>query len=423
MSQNETKPFDYIIHNVNIATLAAEHSSDDNPYGVIEKGCIAVSDGVIAYLGDFDAGLNTELNAEKFIDGEGQWLTPGLIDCHTHLVYGGNRANEFEMRLNGAAYEDIAKAGGGIISTVKATREASEEELFQSAAKRLQSFLDEGVTTIEIKSGYGLDTDNEIKMLKVAKRLEEEFSVRVSSTFLGAHALPPEFKDDGSKDSDLKSGADGYIDLVCNEMIPKIASLDLADCVDAFCENIGFTAEQTERVFKAAQQHGLKVKLHAEQLSDQSGAGLAADYKALSADHLEYLSQESINKMANSGTVAVLLPGAFYFLRETKLPPMDELRQAGVPIAVASDSNPGTSPAQSLLLMLNMACTLFRMTPLEALQGVTINAAKALGLDEDIGTIESGKKAEFALWDIEHPNQLSYQLGGSNLVRVFNTAN
>jgi len=406
MSQNETKPFDYIIHNVNIATLATEYSSDDNPYGVIEKGCIAVSDGVIAYLGDFDA----ELSAEKFIDGEGQWLTPGLIDCHTHLIYGGNRANEFEMRLNGAAYEDIAKAGGGIISTVKATREASEEELFQSAAKRLQSFLDEGVTTIEIKSGYGLDTENEIKMLKVAKRLEEEFPIRVSTTFLGAHALPPEYKND----------ADGYIALVCNEMIPKIAKRNLADCVDAFCENIGFTYEQTEKVFKAAQQHGLKVKLHAEQLSDQSGAGLAADYKALSADHLEYLSQDSIDKMANSGTVAVLLPGAFYFLRETKLPPMDQLRQAGIPIAIASDSNPGTSPAQSLLLMLNMACTLFRMTPLEALQSVTINAAKALGLEEDIGTIESGKKAEFALWDIDHPNQLSYQLGGNNLSKRFN---
>ena len=292
---------------------------------------------------------------------------------------------------------------------MKATREATEEELFQSAAKRLQSFIDEGVTTIEIKSGYGLDTDNEIKMLKVAKRLDQEFPIRVSTTFLGAHALPPEFKDN----------SDGYIDLVCNDMIPKIAELGLADCVDAFCENIGFSYEQTERVFKAAQKHGLKVKLHAEQLSDQSGAGLAADYQALSADHLEYLSQDSIDKMAKSDTVAVLLPGAFYFLRETKLPPMDELRQAGVPIAVASDSNPGTSPAQSLLLMLNMACTLFRMTPLEALQGVTINAAKALGLEDNVGSIEIGKKAELALWDIDHPNQLSYQLGGNNLIRAF----
>ena len=406
MSQSETKPFDYIIHNVNIATLSEQYASEDNPYGVIENGMVGVTGGVITYLGDYDTGVNSK----ETIDAQGQWLTPGLIDCHTHLVYGGNRANEFEMRLNGVAYEEIAKAGGGIISSVKATREATEEELFQSAAKRLQSFIDEGVTTIEIKSGYGLDTENEIKMLKVAKRLEKEFPIRISTTFLGAHALPPEFKDN----------SDGYIDLVCNDMIPKIAEQGLADCVDAFCENIGFTYEQTERVFKAAQQHGLKVKLHAEQLSDQSGAGLAADYNALSADHLEYLSQDSIDKMANSGTVAVLLPGAFYFLRETKLPPMDELRQAGVPIAVASDSNPGTSPAQSLLLMLNMACTLFRMTPLEALQGVTINAAKALGLEDNVGSIETGKKAELALWDIEHPNQLSYQLGGNNLVTMFN---
>lgn len=413
MSQSETKPFDYIIHNVNIATLSDQYASEDNLYGVIENGAIGVNDGLISYIGDSFDKNDSKLDATETIDAQAQWLTPGLIDCHTHLVYGGNRANEFEMRLNGVAYEEIAKAGGGIISSVEATREATEEELFQSAAKRLQSFIDEGVTTIEIKSGYGLDTENEIKMLKVAKRLEQEFPIRVSTTFLGAHALPPEFKDN----------SDGYIDLVCNDMLPKIAELGLADCVDAFCENIGFTYEQTERVFKAAQQQGLKVKLHAEQLSDQSGAGLAADYNALSADHLEYLSQDSIDKMAKSGTVAVLLPGAFYFLRETKLPPMDELRQAGVPIAVASDSNPGTSPAQSLLLMLNMACTLFRMTPLEALQGVTINAAKALGLEDKVGSIEIGKKAELALWDIDHPNQLSYQLGGNNLVKVFNSTN
>lgn len=405
MSHNETKPFDYIIHNANIATLAPHYSDDENPYGIIQNGAIGVTGNVIAYIGDFDP----KFKAKQVIDAKGQWLTPGLIDCHTHLVYGGNRANEFEMRLNGVAYEDIAKAGGGIISSVKATREASEDELFASAAKRLQSFLAEGVTTVEIKSGYGLDTDNEIKMLKVAKRLEKEFPVRVSTTFLGAHALPAEYKDD----------ADGYIDYVCAETIPKIAALGLADCVDAFCENIGFTYQQTERVFQAAHKHGLKVKLHAEQLSDQSGAGLAADYKALSADHLEYLSGKSIDKMAQSGTVAVLLPGAFYFLRETKLPPIEQLRNAAVPIAVASDSNPGTSPAQSILLMLNMACTLFRMTPLEALQGVTINAAKALGIEEQVGTIEIGKQAELAQWDIEHPNQLSYQLGGNNLTKVF----
>ncbi|AOE49681.1 imidazolonepropionase [Kangiella sediminilitoris] len=405
MSQSETKPFDYIIHNVNIATVSEKYSDENNSYGIIEDGCIGVNGGIIGYLGAYDE----ELEADEYIDAEGQWLTPGLIDCHTHIVYGGNRANEFEMRLNGADYEEIAKAGGGILSTVKATREATEADLFRSAAKRLKSFMKEGVTTIEIKSGYGLDTDNEIKMLKVAKMLQQKFPVRVSSTFLGAHALPPEYRD----------SPDEYINLVCNEMMPKIAELGLAESVDAFCENIGFSYEQTEKIFNAAQEHGLSVKLHAEQLSDQSGAGLAADYKALSADHLEYLSEESIQKMAKSGTVAVLLPGAFYFLRETKLPPIEELRVAGVPIAIASDSNPGTSPAQSLLLMLNMACTLFRLTPLEALQGVTINAAKALKLDQQIGSLEIGKKAELALWDIDHPNQLSYQLGGSPLSKIF----
>lgn len=407
MSQPETKPFDYLIHNVNIASMA---SNDD--YGIIENACIGVKSGVIQFVGiqeQLTDPDNLESNAETLINAHNQWLTPGLIDCHTHLVYGGNRANEFEMRLNGASYEEIAKAGGGILSTVKATRAASEQELFESAAKRLKSLLKEGLTTIEIKSGYGLDTEAEIKMLKVARRLGKEFPVRVSTTFLGAHALPPEYKD----------RSDDYIDLVCNEMLPTIAELELADAVDAFCENIGFSYQQTQKVFETAKQLGLPVKLHAEQLSDQSGAGLAADFNALSADHLEYLSQESIDKMAQSGTVAVLLPGAFYFLRETKLPPTQALRDKQVPMAIATDSNPGTSPAESLLLMLNMACTLFRMTPLESLQGVTINAAKALGLSKEIGTLEVGKKADMVLWDIEHPNQLSYQLGGSNWARTF----
>lgn len=407
MSQPETKPFDYLIHNVNIASMA---SNDD--YGIIENACIGVKSGVIQFVGiqeQLTDPDNLESNAETLINAHNQWLTPGLIDCHTHLVYGGNRANEFEMRLNGASYEEIAKAGGGILSTVKATRAASEQELFESAAKRLKSLLKEGLTTIEIKSGYGLDTEAEIKMLKVARRLGKEFPVRVSTTFLGAHALPPEYKD----------RSDDYIDLVCNEMLPTIAELELADAVDAFCENIGFSYQQTQRVFATAKQLGLPVKLHAEQLSDQSGAGLAADFNALSADHLEYLSQESIDKMAQSGTVAVLLPGAFYFLRETKLPPIKALRDKQVPMAIATDSNPGTSPAESLLLMLNMACTLFRMTPLESLQGVTVNAAKALGLSKEIGTLEVGKKADMVLWDIEHPNQLSYQLGGSNWARTF----
>ena len=399
MSSPETKPFDYIIHNVNIATMAESDS-----YGIIEQGCVGVIDNSISFVGAYSKSLVTE----KLIDGQEQWLLPGLIDCHTHLVYGGNRANEFEMRLNGATYEEIAKAGGGILSTVKATRTAMADELFANASKRLQHFIDEGVTTIEIKSGYGLDLANELKMLRVAKRLGKEFPVRVSTTFLGAHALPPEFAND----------SDGYIDHVCNEMIPQVVKENLADCVDVFCENIGFSCEQTERVFQAAKHHGLKVKVHAEQLSDQKGAGLAADHQALSADHLEYLSQESIDKMAQNDTVAVLLPGAFYFLRETKLPPIQALRDAGVPIAIASDSNPGSSPTNSLVLMLNMACTLFKMTPLEALQGVTINGAKALGLDKEVGSIEVGKKAELVLFDIEHPNQLSYQFGGVGKARV-----
>ncbi|MBD3653738.1 imidazolonepropionase [Kangiella sp.] len=407
MSQPETKPFDYLIHNVHVATMA---STDD--YGVVKDACVGVKSGVIQFIGtqqQLSHPNELDKNADSVINAHGQWLTPGLIDCHTHLVYGGNRANEFEMRLNGADYEEIAKAGGGILSTVRATRAASEQELFDSATKRLKSLLKEGLTTIEIKSGYGLDTETEIKMLKVAKRLGKEFPVRVATTFLGAHALPPEYKD----------RSDDYIDLVCNEMLPTIAELKLADAVDAFCENIGFSYQQTQKVFATAKQLGLPVKLHAEQLSDQSGAGLAADYHALSADHLEYLSQNSIEKMAKSGTVAVLLPGAFYFLRETKLPPIQALRDAKVPMAIATDSNPGTSPAESILLMLNMGCTFFRMTPLETLQGVTINAAKALGLDQEVGSIEVGKKADMVLWDIEHPNQLSYQLGGSNWARTF----
>ncbi|HEY9030320.1 MAG TPA: imidazolonepropionase [Kangiella sp.] len=407
MSQAETKPFDYLIHNVNLATM-----TNYNGYGVINHACIGVKSGIIQFVGTQEQLTHPselEHNTENLINAHNQWLTPGLIDCHTHLVYGGNRANEFEMRLNGADYAEIAKAGGGILSTVRATRSASEQKLFDSAAKRLKSLLKEGLTTIEIKSGYGLDTESEIKMLKVAKRLGKEFPVRVATTFLGAHALPEEYKGRG----------DDYIDLVCNEMLPTIAELELADAVDAFCENIGFSYQQTQKVFETAKQLGLPVKLHAEQLSDQAGAGLAADYHALSADHLEYLSQDSIDKMAKSGTVAVLLPGAFYFLRETKLPPIQALRNANVPMAIATDSNPGTSPAESILLMLNMACTFFRMTPLESLQGVTINAAKALGIEKEVGSIEVGKKADMVLWDIEHPNQLSYQLGGSNWTRTF----
>lgn len=379
--------------NVHLATMV-------EGYGEIRDAAIAVKDGKIAWLGTC-ADLPADYQSKVIHDGQGTWLTPGLIDCHTHLVYAGNRSNEFEARLNGVAYEEIARQGGGIVSTVKATRLATEDQLLAESLPRLRSSLAEGVTTIEIKSGYGLDTDTEAKILRVARALPQQFSVRVCTTFLGAHALPPEFA----------GRADDYVDEVCERMLPAIAAEGLADAVDVFCEKIGFTPAQTERVFQQAQSLGLPVKLHAEQLSDQGGAALTAKYRGLSADHLEYLSDEGIVAMRAAGTLAVLLPGAFYFLRETKQPPISALRDAGVPMAVASDCNPGTSPMTSLLLSMNMACTLFRLTPLEALQGVTINAAKALGLAKEIGSLEVGKAADFALWKITRPADLSYLIG------------
>jgi imidazolonepropionase len=323
------------------------------------------------------------------------------VDCHTHLVYGGNRAREFEMRLQGVTYEEIARQGGGIRSTVTATRAADEETLFRQSTPRLISLLSEGVTTVEIKSGYGLDLETEIRVLRVARRLGETFPVTIFPTYLGAHALPPEFE----------GRADDYIDYVCDEVLPAVTGQHLAMAVDAFCENIGFTPAQTERVFKAAKAFGLPVKLHAEQLSDQGGAALAAGYGALSVDHLEHISEEGVRAVAASDTVAVLLPGAFYFLREKKRPPIDLLRRFGVPMAVSTDCNPGTSPAVSLLLMLNMACTFFRMTPEEALAGVTINGARALGLGDRIGTLEPGKDADFVVWDVTEPAELAYNIG------------
>ena len=379
--------------NVHLATMV-------DGYGEIPDAAIAVKDGKIAWLGAC-VDLPADYQTKVIHDGQGTWLTPGLIDCHTHLVYAGNRSNEFEARLNGVAYEEIARQGGGIVSTVKATRLATEEQLLSESLPRLRSSLAEGVTTIEIKSGYGLDTDTEAKILRVARALPKQFAVRVCTTFLGAHALPPEFA----------GRADDYIDEVCERMLPAIAAEGLADAVDVFCEKIGFTPMQTERVFQKAQSLGLPVKLHAEQLSDQGGAALTAKYQGLSADHLEHLSDEGIAAMRAARTVAVLLPGAFYFLRETKLPPIPALREAGVPMALASDCNPGTSPMTSLLLSMNMACTLFRFTPLEALQGVTINAAKALGLSHEIGSLEVGKAADFALWKITRPADLSYLIG------------
>jgi imidazolonepropionase len=390
---------DTVWHNARIATM----EPDDVPYGENIGGTIAARDGKIEWVGsDKDA---PDFSAKQCIDLDGRWVTPGLIDCHTHLVYAGNRAREFEQRLNGASYEEIANAGGGIISTVKATRAASDDELFDQSLSRLDDFLNEGVTTIEIKSGYGLDTDTEKTMLRVAGMLAERRNVRVLRTFLGAHAMPPEAN--GDKDT--------YITSVCNDQLPAIVREGLADAVDVFCDRIGFSHDQTRRVFEVAHLHKLPVKIHAEQLSDLSGAALAAEYNALSADHLEYLSETSIIKMRDVGTVAVLLPGAFYFLRDTNLPPVELLRQHNVPMAVATDCNPGSSPLTSLLLAMNMACTLFRLTPEEALSGATRVAAKALGLSDTVGTIVANKSCDLAVWDINHPSELSYAMGHNPL--------
>ncbi len=383
--------------NARLATMIAGPG-----YGEIEDGAIAVRGGRIAWVGarrDLPTALRTTQTCEH--DAGGRWITPGLVDCHTHLVYAGSRAGEFEQRLNGATYEEIARAGGGIRSTVAATRAASEAALLEASKPRLRALAAEGVTTVEIKSGYGLEAGAEAKMLRVARALGNALPVTVRTTFLGAHALPPEF--DGR--------ADAYIDEVCERMLPEIARAGLADAVDAFCERIGFSAGQTERVFEAARRLGLPVKLHAEQLSNQGGAQLAARYGALSADHIEYAEEEDVVAMARAGTVAVLLPGAFYFLRETRVPPIDLLRRHVVAMAVATDCNPGTSPMTSLLLALNMACTLFRLTPQEALAGATREAARALGLAAEAGTLEAGKVADFVLWDIERPAELAYGIG------------
>ncbi|TWI66221.1 imidazolonepropionase [Pseudoduganella lurida] len=391
--------WDLLITNIHLATQGQD--------GIIRDGAIAVRDGRIAWLGPQSELPSSEAGAVR--DGQGCWLTPGLVDCHTHIVHAGNRSDEFEARLNGTTYEDIARAGGGIAATVHATRAASEEELLRQSLPRIASLLAEGVTTIEIKSGYGLDLASEAKMLRVARRVAQVLPVRVATTFLGAHALPPEYA----------GRADAYIDLVCT-MIPALAAEGLIDAVDAFCERIGFTAAQTERVFAVAQRHGLPVKLHAEQLSDQDGAALVARYRGLSADHLEHLTEEGMTAMAASGTVAVLLPGAYYFLRDTTPPPVAALRAAGVPMAVATDCNPGTSPLTSLLLAMNMACTLWRLTPEEALAGTTIHAARALGLQDEIGSLATGKRADFALWRIERPADLCYAMGFNPCAGVVN---
>lgn len=383
-----------------VATMA------QGKYSIIEDAALVTAGALIEWIGP-----RSQVPAADYAqvhDLQGAWVTPGLIDCHTHTVFGGNRSGEFEQRLEGVSYAEIAAKGGGIASTVRATRAASEDELFASAEKRLRSLLRDGVTTVEIKSGYGLDLANERKMLRVARRLGEALPVSVRATCLAAHALPPEYKD----------RADDYIEHICTEMLPALAAEGLVDAVDAFCEYLAFSTEQVERVFKVAQQLGLPVKLHAEQLSSLHGSSLAARYHALSADHLEFMTEDDAIAMAASGTVAVLLPGAFYFLRETQLPPMDALRKHGVKIAIASDLNPGTSPALSVRLMLNMACTLFRMTPEEALAGATQHAATALGMGDTHGSLEVGKVADFVAWQIDRPADLAYWLGGELDKRV-----
>ncbi|MFJ2546345.1 imidazolonepropionase [Pseudomonas sp. NPDC087612] len=375
-------------------------------YSIIEDAAIVTSAGHIEWIGPRQQ--LPALVADRTVDLGGAWVTPGLIDCHTHAVFGGNRSGEFEQRLQGVSYAEIAAQGGGIASTVRATRAASEDELFASARQRVQALMHDGVTTLEIKSGYGLDLASERKLLKVIRRLGEELPLTVRSTCLAAHALPPEYKD----------RADDYISHICDEMLPALAAEGLVDAVDAFCEYLAFSPAQVERVFIKARELGLPVKLHAEQLSSLAGSSLAARYQALSADHLEFMTEDDAIAMAAAGTVAVLLPGAFYFLRETQLPPMDALRKHGVKIAIASDLNPGTSPALSLRLMLNMACTLFRMTPEEALAGVTLHAATALGLGDSHGSLEAGKVADFVAWQIERPADLAYWLGGDLPKRV-----
>lgn len=384
-------------------------STDRRRFQVMERGTVIAHKGRIVFAGHAHAAPNYSYIDKH--DVEGRLITPGLIDPHTHLVYGGDRANEFRLRLDGATYEEIARSGGGIVSTMEATRAASEDELIESALLRLDDLLSEGVTTVEIKSGYGLRLEDELKMLRAARALEQHRHVRIKTTFLGAHALPPEF---AGRSAD-------YIDEVCNVMIPAVAAEGLADAVDCFCEGIGFSVAQTRKVFEAATSHGLKTKIHAEQLSNLRGAAIAANMGALSADHLEYLDEVGIAEMSHHGTVATLLPGAYYFTRETQLPPIGSLRRARVPMALATDCNPGTSPMTSILLAMNMGATLFRMTVDECLMGVTFNAARALGLGLETGALEVGKACDLAIWDVEAPEQLVYRIGARPLhARVFN---
>ena len=389
-----------LFKNATIATMTNQGS-----YGLIECGALYIRDGKIDWVGKVSE-IPSEFLHSKSEDLDGRLVTPGLIDCHTHIVYGGNRSVEFEMRLNGASYEDVARAGGGIISTVSDTRLSSIEDLVKDSLPRVDQLISEGVTLIEVKSGYGLDRETELKMLKAARQIQSERPIRVVTTFLGAHAVPPEYKD----------YPDTYIDTICIPALHDANSEGLVDSVDAFCENIAFDVDQVERVFQSAKKMGLPVKVHSEQLSHMGGTKLAADYRALSADHIEYANAQDAKALSIAGTVAVLLPGAFYTLRETQLPPLLDLRNEKVPIAIATDCNPGSSPLTSILLTMNMACTLFQMTPQETLAGVTKNAAKALGR-KDSGTIEIGNRADLCIWDVKHPAELSYRIGFNPLHR------
>lgn len=399
------KKSDFVLINARLATL----SEGGQGLGLIDAAALAVKDGKIVYAGAQDLLDQAYASFEK-IDCEGRLVTPGLIDCHTHLVHAGNRAHEFELRLNGATYEEVARAGGGIISSVKNMRAASEDDLIAETLPRLDALIAEGVTTVEIKSGYGLDTENETKALRAARRLSQMRDVAVYTSFLGAHALPPEMNGDKT----------AYIDKIINEMLPAIAAENLADAVDGFCENIAFLPDEMARIFDAAKTYGLPVKLHADQLSNLHGAALAARYQALSADHLEYTDAEGADAMAKAGTVAVLLPGAYYFIRETQKPPVELFRAAGTKMALATDNNPGTSPLTSLLLTMNMGATLFRMTVDECIAGVTREAARALGILDKTGTLEIGKDADIAIWDVERPAELVYRIGFNPLwKRIF----
>ena len=413
LDESTMTSFDHIIINANIATFSAQHgfgidigvdankNADSIPYGQLLNAAIGIKNGKIAWIGTQDqvTAHLPKYQASQITNVNDKWITPGLIDCHTHIVYGGNRSNEFEARLQGVSYQDIAAQGGGIITTVSATRAASIESLFAQSEKRLTALMKEGVTSIEIKSGYGLDLDTERKMLTVARQLGEKYDIHVSTTYLAAHALPPEYK----------NRADDYIEQVC-EWLPILHEEGLVDAVDGFCENIAFSRDQIRRVFEVARSLDLPVKLHSEQLSDIGGSALVAEYKGLSSDHLEHLSEEDIKKMAASNTVAVILPGAFYTLRDTKLPPIEALRKHKVPMAISTDCNPGTSPLTSLLLTMNMGCTLFYLTPEEVLEGSTVYAAQALGLPNK-GKVEVGCDADLVLWDIARPADLAYQMG------------